>query len=170
MKDWQDKERLLNEFHRMPILQVACNKTGIARSTYYRWAHDDKEFARKARRALRKGDEYISDLAESKLIKKINEEDLPAILFWLRNRSKKFRPKQSKIKVELAAPQKSKKKQKMTKKMFNEIRKKEMMMAKTVSDTFRAVHLDSGFTAEQLADITPAKVYQLMKKDNTTPP
>ena len=44
MKTKKDKELILEQLRKTPIVQVACEKTGIARATYYRWRKKDKRF------------------------------------------------------------------------------------------------------------------------------
>jgi len=85
------KEKLLEQLLMMPIVQIACEKIGIGRATYYRWREDDKDFKKKANKALSIGVSLINEMAESKLITKIKGEDLKAIMYWLNNNSVKYR-------------------------------------------------------------------------------
>ena len=48
----QEKNILLEQLEKTPIVQIACEKSGVARSTYYRWMQSDKVFARQSREAL----------------------------------------------------------------------------------------------------------------------
>lgn len=50
----QEKNVLLEQLEKTPIVQIACEKSGVARSTYYRWMQSDKVFARQSREALLK--------------------------------------------------------------------------------------------------------------------
>lgn len=93
MKTDKTKETLLEQLKKTPIVQVACNHAGIARSSYYRWCSEDKDFKQKAEEALSEGIQLISDLAESKLIANINEQNMSAIIWWLRNRHPAYRDK-----------------------------------------------------------------------------
>jgi len=79
------KAELLGQLKKTPIIQTACNKVAVGRSTYYVWRKDDKEFARSADKALREGKGFISDMAISQLIKKIQEGNTTSIIFWLKN-------------------------------------------------------------------------------------
>ena len=78
-------ELLLEQFKKTPIVQVACEKTGIGRSTYYRWCKENKKFQEKAEEALIKGSLLVNDMAESQLISAIRDKNLTAIIFWLKN-------------------------------------------------------------------------------------
>ena len=82
----EDKKNMIKQLQRTPIIQIACEKTGIARATYYRWRKEDKEFSRKSERALEEGLKLINDMAESQLISAIKDRNITSILFWLRNR------------------------------------------------------------------------------------
>ena len=79
------KAELLEQLKKTPIIQTACNKVAVGRSTYYVWRKDDKEFARSADKALREGKGFISDMAISQLIKKIQEGNTTSLIFWLKN-------------------------------------------------------------------------------------
>ena len=82
----QDKDILLDHLEKTPIVQIACEKSGIGRSTYYRWMEQDKKFARSAKRALSKWVAIMNDLAESQLLKSVRDGNMTAIIFWLKSR------------------------------------------------------------------------------------
>jgi len=82
----KEKELIIENLRQMPIIQIACNKSGVGRATYYRWRRDDSEFTKLADEAIFAGVSYINDLAESKLLSAINENNLTAILYWLNHR------------------------------------------------------------------------------------
>lgn len=50
----EEKKILLEHLEKTPIVQIACEKSGVGRSTYYRWLEQDKKFARSAKQALAK--------------------------------------------------------------------------------------------------------------------
>jgi len=74
-----------------PIIQIACQKAGIGRATYYRWRKEDKKFKRKSDIAKKNGISFINDLAESFLISKIKEGNMTAIIYWLKHHSPDYR-------------------------------------------------------------------------------
>lgn len=82
----KDKALLLEQFKRTPIIQIACDKTGVARATYYRWIKEDPLFAKEADDALAQGVSLINDMAESQLISSIRDKSLSAIIYWLKHR------------------------------------------------------------------------------------
>lgn len=81
----KDKELLLEQLRKMPIVQVACQKVGVGRASYYRWRKEDKEFAKAADSALQEGSLLVNDMAESQLLSAIRDKNLGAIIFWLKS-------------------------------------------------------------------------------------
>lgn len=84
------KKAFLEQLPKYPIVQVACEKSGVGRSTYYAWRKDDKEFAKEADEAIASGTFFINDMAESKLIQNIQSGNNTAIIFWLKNHHKQY--------------------------------------------------------------------------------
>lgn len=77
----------------MPIVQVACEKTGISRNSVYRWRKEDKTFASKMDKALAEGVALVNDMSESQLLTLIKEKSWSAISFWLRHRNDNYKDK-----------------------------------------------------------------------------
>lgn len=86
----KQKKALITHLRKMPIVQIACERSGVGRSTYYQWRAVDRIFARAADRALESGTFLINDMAVSKLIRKIQDENMPAINFWLTHNHPKY--------------------------------------------------------------------------------
>jgi hypothetical protein len=89
----EQKKQIVDQLRKIPIIQVACEKNGVARATYYRWVDEDKTFASETEEAIREGTAFINDMAESQLITLIKDQNYPAISFWLRNRHKAYADK-----------------------------------------------------------------------------
>lgn len=85
MKTDKNKELLLEQLKKTPIVQVSCEKVGIGRATFYRWKQEDQDFATKADEALVEGSALVNDVAESQLMSAIRDKNLTAIIFWLRH-------------------------------------------------------------------------------------
>lgn len=81
----KEKTLLLEQLKKTPIVQVACEKIGVARATYYRWKQYDEEFTKQAEEAITEGNGLVNDIAESQLMSAIKNQNLTAIIFWLRN-------------------------------------------------------------------------------------
>jgi len=90
----QNKAKLLEEFRKMPILQIALERAGVkSRSTYYEWREKDKAFAKQADKAIGEGEALITDMSESQLISMIREKYFPAVQLWLRQHHPKYAAK-----------------------------------------------------------------------------
>jgi len=87
------KKILIEQIKKTPVIQVACEKVGVSRATFYRWKKSDPKFADKADIALNEGLQMINDMAESQLISAIKEGNLTGIIFWLKNHHKQYSPK-----------------------------------------------------------------------------
>jgi len=85
--------KFFEELRRVPIVQVACEKTGISRNSIYRWKRFDEKFSQRMEQALADGEAFVNDMSESQLLSMIKEGEWPAISFWLRHRNPKFKDK-----------------------------------------------------------------------------
>lgn len=84
-----DKEKVKESFlvklkEAAGIVGVACEQAGIARSTYYRWRDEDEAFREKAEDII----EGQVDFVENRLLKKIQDGDTTAIIFYLKTKGK----------------------------------------------------------------------------------
>lgn len=91
MKDSDTKKRFLEHLRKVPIIQVACEKTNVSRATIYRWRDKEKKFRKELEEALAEGEALVNDMSESQLISLIKEKNFQAVSFWLRHRHQKFR-------------------------------------------------------------------------------
>ncbi len=92
------QNKLLEELEKVPIIQVACEKTGISRNTFYKWKNSDKNLSEKIDASIEKGVEFMNDVGESQLLTMVKEKNYFAISFWLKHRHPKYRS--DKIKLE----------------------------------------------------------------------
>lgn len=88
-----DKNALIEQLKKTPIVQVACEKMGLSRATFYRWKKKDQKFADDVDQAIEEGSHLINDMAESQLISAIKNSNLTAIIFWLKNHHRSYSPK-----------------------------------------------------------------------------
>jgi ACT domain-containing protein len=86
------KDLMLEQLKKTPIVQVACEKTGISRASYYRWYKADKEFAKNADEAISEGSSLVNDMAESQLMAAIRDKNMSAIVFWLKHHHALYAP------------------------------------------------------------------------------
>ena len=81
----KDKQQVVDQLKFNPIIQIACQKSGVSRATFYRWRSEDEDFKKQTETAIQDGVLLINDLAESQLLAAIKDQNLTAIIFWLKN-------------------------------------------------------------------------------------
>lgn len=93
MNTIKTKQVLLDQLRKTPIIQIACEKSGIGRATYYRWRKEDKKFTKESDQALLDGSLLVNDMAESQLMSAIRDKNLTAIIFWLKHHHSNYATK-----------------------------------------------------------------------------
>lgn len=93
MKTDKNKQLLIEQLKKTPIIQIACEKINIGRATFYRWKKDDENFSTQVDEALLDGNELVNDMAESQLMSAIRDKNLTAIIFWLKNHHQSYATK-----------------------------------------------------------------------------
>lgn len=86
----KNQKKLLSELRGNPLIERACKKVGIARSTFYRWCGVDPAFKEEAEAAVAAGRDKMNDFAESKLLEAINTGNMQGIRYWLDHNSKRY--------------------------------------------------------------------------------
>lgn len=93
IKQKKQKELFVEQLKKTPIIQLACEKLDIGRTSYYRWYQSDKTFAAACDKAFSEGQSVINDWAESQLINAIKDCNLGAIKFWLQSHHESYKNK-----------------------------------------------------------------------------
>lgn len=93
MKKDKYSEQFLKKLQKVPIVQVACEKSGVSRNTVYRWKREDESFAKEFDAALAEGVNYVNDMSESQLLQLIKDKNFSAVRFWLNKRHPAYREK-----------------------------------------------------------------------------
>lgn len=93
MRQEKQKKIVLDHLKQMPIIEAVCKRSGIGRTTFYRWKRTDKTFAKKVDEAICEGESLVTDLSETQLISLIREKNFPALQLWLRAHHPKYSPK-----------------------------------------------------------------------------
>ena len=93
MKKNKLQAKFFEELKTIPIIQVACEKTGVSRNSVYRWKKEDKSFSKKMDQAMSDGVAFVNDMSESQLLTMIKEKNWSAISFWLRHRNDNYKEK-----------------------------------------------------------------------------
>lgn len=88
----KQQRQILGELENNPLIERACKKVGVARSTFYRWCGSDFKFKDKAEAAIESGRGKMNDFAESKLLEAISLGNMQAVRYWLDNNSKRYAP------------------------------------------------------------------------------
>jgi hypothetical protein len=86
----QDKDLLIEQLKKIPIVQAACEKCNVSRATFYRWKSEDQNFANQAEAAIKEGLSLVTEVAEGKLISAIRDRNLTGIIFWLKTHHKDY--------------------------------------------------------------------------------
>lgn len=89
----KDKQRIVEQLGKMPIVEAACRQLSLPRATYYRWRKDDEAFAEACDDAIEQSTGKINDMAESQLVAAIKDKQMGAITFWLRHHHKSYKAK-----------------------------------------------------------------------------
>ena len=80
------KETLLKALENsLGIVSTACNRSGISRSSFYKWYKEDEEFRKKVDEI----DNLKLDFVERKLFKNIENEKEKSIIFYLQHKGHK---------------------------------------------------------------------------------
>lgn len=90
MKSDHIKKLFMEQLQRVPIVEIACEKVGLSRATYYRWHKDNLDFRKQSDEALERGFEYVNDLSESQVLTLIKEKKMPAITLWLKTHHPRY--------------------------------------------------------------------------------
>ena len=80
-------------------ISKACKAIQVSRQTYYRWIDDDADFEQSCRDA----EESLLDLAENRLLEKIDKYDTTSIIFYLKTKGIKRGYNES-TQIELTKP------------------------------------------------------------------
>lgn len=79
------KEKFLEALEQsMGIMSTAAKKIGVDRTTPYRWIKEDEEYADKVKEIIN----VPLDFVESKLFEAINNDNITAIIFYLKTKGK----------------------------------------------------------------------------------
>jgi hypothetical protein len=87
------KTKLIEQLSKTPIVEIACQRAGIGRNSYYRWRRSSKKFADQCDRAIAEGCAFINDLAESQLLNAMKDKNLTAVMYWLNHRHNAYKNK-----------------------------------------------------------------------------
>jgi hypothetical protein len=84
------KEKFIQELTINPFIETACRKLKVCRATIYRWLKEDHYFKKAADEAIIISNGSIDDLAKSKLVEAIKNNDSGMIKYHLSKRHKEY--------------------------------------------------------------------------------
>lgn len=86
-----NKEKVLEALKQMPVIEVACKRSGISRATYYRWCKEDISFKTATCISLSEGKGLINDAVESQLISSALSGKFASMKFWLTHNHQNYK-------------------------------------------------------------------------------
>mgnify|MGYP000954110381 FL=1 len=94
------KKQMIEYLQKYPIVEAACSKVGISRSTHYEWLRTDLEYQGKVETAIETSVGTVNDVAESNIINKVKGGDFKATTYWLEHRHPAYAKKDLKATVQ----------------------------------------------------------------------
>jgi hypothetical protein len=85
------KKLMLEMLRKYPIVEAACAKVGISRSTHYEWIKKDAQYSSDVEQATRASIDTVTDIAESNIIEGIKKGDYKCSAFWLTHRHMNYK-------------------------------------------------------------------------------
>ena len=70
----REKDTILAQLRRLPVVQIALEKAEVGRTTYARWRSDDDEFRKAADDAMAEGDAVMNDMSEVQLFSLVKDK------------------------------------------------------------------------------------------------
>lgn len=92
--------KIIESLEKTPIIEIACAKLKISRSTLYRWIESEPGFRDRIEEALDVGRSIVTDVAESHLISGVKEGDKGYVKYWLSNNCVRYKKNQPLIEPE----------------------------------------------------------------------
>lgn len=74
---------MIEHLQKYPIIEAACSKVGISRSTHYEWYRNDFGYRVKIEAAIEMSVGTVCDVAESNIVSKVKGGDFKAAAYWL---------------------------------------------------------------------------------------
>ena len=87
------QEAFLEQLKRTPTIEQACQKSGIPRTSIYRWRREEKKFDKAVEESLAEGRLFMCDIAETQLFSLIGEKEYKAIALYLSTHNPRYAKK-----------------------------------------------------------------------------
>lgn len=89
----REKEIILAQLRKMPVVQIALEKAGVGRTTYSRWRSEDEGFRKATEDAMDEGYSVMTDLSETQLFNLSKDKNFGAIKLVLRTHHPRYAEK-----------------------------------------------------------------------------
>jgi len=83
-------KRISDELQKIPNIRNVCSKFGIDHSTFYRWMGSYPTFRKEVRAALYFGREHMNNIAETVIIKGVQNGEYRSATFWLVHNDRRY--------------------------------------------------------------------------------
>ncbi len=93
------KKLMIAFLEKYPIVEAACNKIGISRSTHYQWMKKDFAYKAKIDVAMEMSISTVNDIAESNIINGVKKGDFKETRLWLAHRHPIYKNKTEIIRI-----------------------------------------------------------------------
>lgn len=87
----KQKQLMIEQLKKLPIVENCCLKLGLGRATHYRWLKEDEDYKEKVTEAILEGKRLMNDMAENNLLSLVQNKYFPAIQLWLRTNHNDYR-------------------------------------------------------------------------------
>ncbi len=77
------KQAFLEQLKKTPFVKAACERSGVSRTSVYRWQEEDEEFAKAVELATFEGKLNTNDATEMQLLSLIYQKNPGSIKYWL---------------------------------------------------------------------------------------
>ena len=135
MKKAKLQDVFIEHLRKLPNVSSACEQLGISRQSVYRWRQEDQHFAETMELALSEGDAHIDDFVENKLLKKIREDDVRSITYYLDRRH----PKYKRIQIDSELLKILEDEKRLKKKLIREQAERNVFVEKVVHPNFEKI-------------------------------
>ena len=84
-------DKLIQEIEQTPVIQVACDRAGLSRNSFYRWMKENPEFLSRVDEAMSLGTGLVNDVAISNVLSGIKSKDPMYTKYWLDRKHPDFK-------------------------------------------------------------------------------
>ena len=86
----REKMVLLEQLRKMPVISVACERTGLGRTTFHRWCKEDPAFNDAVNEAMSEGDKVLDDVGKTQLVSLMKDKKWEAVKYYLEKHHPEF--------------------------------------------------------------------------------